>query len=604
MTLTGRLDQAIGSNALISQYDVWQIVGTVDRANLGNTARTYAFWIHCLIGNLGISTTATNTVVEVALAEVDATGAVVAVSMREIQRFQFADQRLWALSKVRQMVAAEFLLVLDGALSHPTWGTTWPSNRSLALVARINANGDPPGGNGQAFVADWQFVTWDLEALGSSRWYHAEYQPAQPQAFNAPGTPRYFTMAHGGAALGATSETWLVFWSSTYRPWRAVGASPDLTLFLSPDGIAGNEQEIFKVGSNGRLLGDFAGRWCQFAHGAFAVVVLANGVSTLGISGEDRYTAGGAGLPPSQTWVVGSSVFAVRLRDAASVDDLYHVQYETSANEYDVIDELARPNGRYLPWAPSNPPGASNWAILACCAVNSFNASSSVPNSYSQLLHGEGFSPRLALTWGMAQMAEPLDRIPQVLALEASYGVNATVRQYEFDWWHGVHGPFLANPDRDVRRWTVVGFGFEDDPSNVPALDPDVPASIILIPNRESLDPGSLSALPREPAADYHEEAETAEADWRSPTGYRWPLPRFAKGRRTFDLHFPGLTAAELAADLAFYDANPFVKWTPKSEAAALPFLVVKKPEGKPDSPRHWTLSLQLLELVFTGPPS
>ena len=161
-------------------------------------------------------------------------------------------------------------------------------------------------------------------------------------------------------------------------------------------------------------------------------------------------------------------------------------------------------------------------------------------------------------------------------------------------WYSGQQ---IARAGTDI---ALAAWSWENDPNYVPTPIPEAPSTTWLVPGRESLDAGSLAALPTSPAREVsaRETLDVATIESLDPVRPRWPL--YLGARRRFDIAWPALSRSERATLQAFLAANRVFALTLEVEGETI--AVVAGELAVVDiAAAQYSATLSVVELVWTG---
>ena len=580
MVLTGRIDRGIGQAARIDAFDTpidqWTIVDHVPAAELDNTSRRFAFFVSGRMGDTTIQDPNLQRFLrmEVTLAEMEADGTLRPIP-RFVQSISMRDVRL-AAGNFPGSVGVPFsaLLLLDaGATSTLNVSNTLPAGSTIALVARIASNTGPIGLPASFSVADWTIVTWDLEALGASNYFHHD---------------RVFT---GGITLGGGTvtldntgpviaedpdETWLLFWDIEYQASRDGPA----VFFVELDPTSGN-QEIRLTGSQGSY--GMEGHLDFETHhlGGFRTHVPTEDVQ-LRLRAADKVAAGSLNNEWN-SW----RMFAVKL---SALYDPHFLQDDRIAQKSTDFGDLTR----FVPFE-YQVEHASNYITLVHAVIASpFNGRL---RYHTQALRG---GPQDDCVMAVAN-TDAREGIAQTVSSQTGIGRNTNLGRKQVYHW-ALQGQNYTPPNLDLFDFTAVSFGFENDPSNIPDPSTTVVSRILIRPDRESLEPELLLDPPRPVTTWETERRERARHTFESDVGYRWRLPKFARARSRHVALWTGMTWQERVALMDFLRRNRAFRETPPHFDAPIALHVVGIPQPTRDEASGlFQLEVEVLELVHTG---
>lgn len=599
MTLKGHASQRYAAPVRVSSYTGFQIVDVLFTSAELASGGSYAVWVSGRVGDVVVPTGANvqRQAIDVALATVnESTGQIETVSFLENAAWGLADGALRRGVIGPPTIGFSFLMFVGGGFTHPNLGSSWPADRSLALVARLRDGGSQRVGS--VAVGDWHAVAWDLDAIGAGGYLANRFVPGAPVSFGDRSGGRT-SLWLAPSAFPSDGSEWLTFWAARFWNYPSTTGTPWIEPYVTPNATFGSRETIDRVGVAARAPREqaFAGRSVD-SLGGVRVVTPANLVTRFGIGALSGWDTSAA--DPAQPALVDAAVFAVHR------SELYQFQY-VQQGEHDAGDpligtaNLGDPTG-VVP-AEIAAPLPAKWATLH--QVRVLPSQQPVPawRQYRPILMGSNQSPTYVYPWADVQTVRSDERLPSQVGTDLERFGNVGIdSRFELAHWSGVQGvPYLTDPYRPVEFASAVLFGLDDNPSNY-ELPPVLAGSVVaVIPGRESLDAASLDPLPRQPDADIREEVDGVEDGFVSDVGYRWPTPRFVGTRRSWTLTFSGLTFAERDALLAFLRARGAIQWTPPGESQAVACGILKRPTATQTDVRSFSIALELVELVYTG---
>jgi hypothetical protein len=153
---------------------------------------------------------------------------------------------------------------------------------------------------------------------------------------------------------------------------------------------------------------------------------------------------------------------------------------------------------------------------------------------------------------------------------------------------------------QSVYDFAFVAFHPVRDPNNV-TTGPGSPLTpLLLVPGKQSPDPGSLPAPPLAPDGDPLERGDLERNKISGGSGYSRGWPMGAKALRVISLSWTALKESDAATLFAFLRDNPAWRYTPP-RSAALAVLGVSRPVLTPVSHRTFSISQDVAVLVWTG---
>lgn len=587
MTLTGGIQKNGGVTKITgaSASGGWQKVVTVDRAKFAAGGH-YVFVIQGRVGAQRILSGApVNTVVEVCPG--DNNGPHYALT----HRYEVADGWLSSGDVCMPMywvipVAADVTVP-----AHPVYGRSWPGSRDVVVWARIWLNGDPGPISCTVKVADCHVMWWDLDALGGvgGGRYVCEGTDYASPLFN-PTTGAWGDFGRMSGTLGSAGEEWLAFWMLDYAPRHPIAAALIAPSFQLVSYNPYPTIDSTLVGSDRWGISPRGQNFSRFHGGGQWGLARPSGASfQLGFRGRDLHTNASYA-----TAIWGVRIFAVRL------DDLYEPRRVESASVTAMTSltfgEFEQ--GALFPFEPSPPVvGPTEYVTLYHhipkhpSNYEAFGAA--VTDNAGNLIDGP-FLPSVQLG--------PLgEGVPRLAVGRLLLGAGSD--RYELYSW-----PLATNPPSrryDCVDVQAVGFGFEDNPSNINTTVPAVPPAVIINPGHEALDVSMLPDLPVTPDA-------AAELDllgdhvhrFRTDTGYVRTWGRFTGPRARWRFVWSAIDRTDVDSLLSFFTAHLTFRFAPATRSENAPFVVTRRPTAADSAGagKYYSFSIEAMELVNTGP--
>jgi hypothetical protein len=170
--------------------------------------------------------------------------------------------------------------------------------------------------------------------------------------------------------------------------------------------------------------------------------------------------------------------------------------------------------------------------------------------------------------------------------------------QYRAHFLGGLSGSPIPFAVRDL---TIVQFAPVRDPDVLPNAPPSVGAPVVVVPGRESLDPGSLSAPPTAPCGLVEESGQVDEDSIIGATGYKRTWPIGGKVRRSFTVEWPALGESAARTLFDFLIANRAFRYTPP-RGVAIAVLQLGNPQlQQQQGAQVYAISTRVTELIWTG---
>jgi hypothetical protein len=575
----------------------WQIVHRVPVEQTA-VSNSLAFVVHGSVGHVQWGANTERHQIEVALGIVQEGGALV-VDSRDTFRIALQDTTIGALNSDGGLCSYPFQFLATVAADgydHPLFGTIWKAAEQLVVVARIVSNGSA-GQEASCYVSDVVAVIFDLSELAAEGvpYYTHRYEPQQPQTLTL--SPR--VLDYGQTLSSTAGEVYLVFHAWSFRSYTGNGGP--LLQIMQSDGTLAASRARDELGIDGvdhsPAVPSQIDNLRQMNCGGFAVVEQGRGgLDLVGFSARDQArSVSGFG-----TAVKRAQWFAVRLKSSAGIDDFYGVRIDDDLDDPQRIVDLFNypaPGQFGAPFEvqPANP---TTYALFTQARIAKSSGLAGRLTSFRHLVTGTDGSPIVSLPVINTTTKDRDEPVPynayirgRDLAGQAGFRIV----------WANTIGSIAIPAPLAASWYRTVGFGFETNPStfNFPAVTPGT--FVQIVPDRESLDVGSLVELPRQPSAQLDETQEVPGSTFVGDTGYRWRLPKLVASRRSLSIAFDGLDATERDELLQFFRSNPTFAWTPPGEVAR-PWLVVERPVSSADSIRY-VVTVRVLELVFFDNP-
>lgn len=559
--------------------DGWEIVARLPAARIPSSGR-YAFIVSGKIGGISLlGATPRNGVAQVCLG--DTSGLRHPLYRTNIP----LGESLGAL----ESVPFQFVVLFSASpvITDVLWGSTWNNTGGfeMCLWARVFLNNDPATYSASFVVSDVSWLWFDVDRIpvGDRQCEEVLYSP-----------PLAITTSLAGIAgcintPGSAGQKWLHFVNLSYTPRASLGPAPSFTAgFSTGASFAGFTG---RVGTNGRL---GMARWPAQAgpepliwhQGAFWYEQQPGAVYLPGIKGFDRQTFGAG----ASTLVYRFRYFGVRL------DNLLDVLVRSDTQDPNVTGNLTIPPPWQNGYVPLERPAT---AIVSAPFVFSTGIVQSTDRRAYDAALTTDRGQQLAFPTQFTQTDAALAEGQAVMAF-SDHGLSRSEPdiQYRAHFLGGLSGSPIPFAVRDV---TIVQFTPVRDPDVLPNAQPSVGAPVIVVPGRESLDPGSLSAPPTAPCGIIAESGDVAESALIGATGYKRTWPIGGKVRRAFTIQWPVLGESAARTLFDFLVAHPAFRFTPPRRAA-IAVLQIDNPQMQQEQGAQvYSISTRVTELIWTG---
>ena len=487
--------------------------------------------------------------------------------------------------------------------------------RSPRLFARIATNGAPASSVSASFrVGARGLVVFSLDRLGATDWVDGSYRPPQGQNLNgspnppSPGSSRTFHLSSFTGIFDGADD-WIVFGAATVWPnWSPahVGTGiPWYRMRLDKGGAGTTFEEILgrdRLWAMHPLVpagtGGFGGQGArhQQATGGFGIISSPEDFDQIRFEGVDRNPSGDTSAVRGFEW------FAIR---SSALGFFRSLQKDFGGGSlFPMLNDYDAAVLSYEPAEWSRPTFAS--AVLLLTAKWFRRGVGGFSGDLAHLLWirtnasaatSRGFSL-------LSPMAVPTRYVNEGREMILGARIeNLRPNEVQFQFL-GLSNPLDAPPGTGSNRYptdfAAATWIWENDPDYVPSTVPAVPPATTLVPGREAIDIGSISALSVEPERDsIVERPDRKLAEFVSDDGTRSRWPSWLTVRREFDLAWNGLSVAE--KDALLDELRGFVKWTPPFRSAPIALLALGVPDVVDLGRAKYAVRATLVELVWLG---
>jgi len=486
----------------------------------------------------------------------------------------------------------QFVVLVSSAFPDGLLGSSLnPDTTQLCLYGRVSLNGDPQTYGASFLVADLVWHWWDIGRIPAGHWaadqvLTTDILPVAPEA-------SWRRMAP--APFGGNGETWLHFPNVWYQSLIAANACA-FRFGVVWDGATPATFDT-KIGN------------CDRAN---------TGAGQSNRWGQSHFPQTGNLLEVPQVQQGG---FFVHQNGNATTRPAYFgyaqlgrvFRYRTFAVRIDTLPDLlwrhegwVSPGGVPIgqPWEetflarerPRPVPGILTNPIVMVHQVGKFFGP---PKSYGTWVteNGNGQS----LSFGQ-QVFPKADQSRGEAVSAVSIGRRIFQRTSPAMQWraHLVGKVGMPTAVQQVVDFTFVQFHPTRDPENLSDPPGTTPPPIVLVPAKQSLDVGALSAPPFAPSAATNERIQEERPSITGTTGYRRRWPLGTKAARVFTVSWPALSDADGEILVAWLILNPAWRYTPP-RAAALPVLTISAAQLQQVGHRVVSCSVDVVVLTYTG---
>lgn len=571
--------------------DNWQQLAALPQASMPSGARPYVFIVQGTIGNVQLAGTFPfRGVLQLCLGT---------TAGLKHENFRVGVSARVALDAT-QGVPFQFVVFVNSTFSDVLLGSTFnPAGSQLCLWARTFLNGDAQTYAVQFTVADVSWLWFDISTIPGAS-VSMDQQDFIASGGTALGTTVPTSFNKLGSSFGADGQTWLNFanvWCISQEFNQAIPANaPRFHFGHTPDGTY--PSFVKKIGS--------VDRWgMQHAQ-----------VSQVGFATRTQWQHGGfwvhqgaqqAGFSAYELPIVTNRTLLFRYRHfALRLDQLPDVRFRSDPgpNPMGVNGSvvsggqpawqnhtltLERPTPNPLILSPTLPivmihgvmraPAPTVYSYGARVFEQAFDGmAQGATNCFpiAVAVRGEAVSS-MAFTRRGFQTTSPVMQFKgAMIGGSSSLGVAAEVVDFCMVTWHPIQDP---------------------SPKTTPGA---VPAPLLLVPGKQSPDPGSLSPPPHAPSGDPLERGNLERNEIRGGTGYARGWPMGAKALRVLTVNWGPLSETDAAAVFTFLRDTPAWRYTPP-RSPSLAVLSISRPELSPASHRTATITVDVAVLVWTG---
>ena len=567
--------------------DQWQRVALLPQAQLPDraTVESYVFIAWCSIGHFQWTVQSSqNAVVEVAIGTHNGPE-----GAAQRHRLIFNDARY--SRGVRRDAAQPVFWVYSRTSS--VRGTWVGDMDGIAIWARISANGDLPGLiQGSFRITNIGIQAFSLRTVTGTQSFVVRnvFGPLRLEpAFSS----RQVYMTSTSGVFDGTG-TWLGFCSIRY--WPGTHGKPQMHVIYSPDGTHTHPGVLILHGLGTRGVGLKAfytqfggmqngGRWDQQLAGGWFTIQNPVAAGEFGVWAHDPLGATGSNANCAL------AEFEIFLIKASVVLAQFTQDIKNPTATATLWNKLGQSPPVTEPYEWTRPFDADTEIIFQGGADASVTGS---PSYFAVIETNERGS---ALVQRGAMLC---DRDQTVLAhMGTRFQLRGGLIQTKF---YGTQSTFeSAQPEnRQSDDHCVASWQWENAPNTTPTPKPPDVSMTFLVPNRESLDAGSLLALPIAPDVDMDEILEAPRHEFVARDGTKLTWPRWLGVRRTFSFSWSGMSNADKDTLLAFFLANRMFKWTQFDQGDVIALALVGGVESQDVGLRH-VVRIQAVELVWTG---
>lgn len=494
----------------------------------------------------------------------------------------------------------------------PGFRTGWDTADDLVLWAKIDPNGDPSSLlTGASFrITDAGLLGFSLQNVGVE-YFHDLYSPGAPFPGNlSNGEQNHHMSSIAGWAAGA--GTWLGFSQTTYIPLGENTAPSWWTVYDAAGSFPGTRELGRGDGTNGGPIGMMArtdldnstGKMAVHADGGAFVRTNPASLAQFGIVGKEWSSQ-------TPSLLVDWECFALRVDSGASSGGLGQFQHvrkdappggtlKSIFNDENFATRLSEPIE-----ITAEPTALSDLLL----SVGSW-----FQNTIDEVSYHANAEPLLGGTLKITQQLDPWIRA-STYKDSPRHNIGGRVPGYPMSGlqWNCQVDQNIGETGKQLNRraqdFLVCGWNWENNPADIPYNLPAVPAAVAIVPGRESLDVGSLNALPNGaggeqllPEVGRGLQDEMARHAFEPDDGELLTWPHFLTPRRTFRLIWRGLSRADRDTLLAFFaaQADRAFKWAPPGESDTA-FVVHSSPSSRDVGLVH-EVTVTAVELVWTGP--
>jgi hypothetical protein len=450
--------------------------------------------------------------------------------------------------------------------------------------ARSVWNGDPQTYQAGFDVEGLSWLWWDLTAIPSGHSTWGRYLPAAPVVL--PSVPGLAVV--NSAAFGATGETWLCFQNVWYEPRGYNQPAPQFAMGQAEDGTVGTF--LARIGSTG---------WGMSRVPPFVAVdtlaevgqVQQGGFWTIPTTGTATRMIIGAWAPsPGVVWIRRVHWFAARID---TLEDMRRASFATTPLGGPMTGAAWRTTSLTLerPAAGTLVEPIVMAHGVARLPVGAFGGMGvRVLEQQEGSWFGATAAPQIEPARGEGCSSMALGR--------RLFQVGSPAIQWRLAQAGSAGAPPSPQPMADGE---LVAFHPVRDPENITTPPGGLPSPIVLVPDRQAPDVGSLSQPPARPSSERPQRARDERPAIRGGTGYRRSWPLGASVLRELSLQWGPMPRDDGQAVFDFLRANQVWAYLPPSGA-----LVAVGNLGNPElaaaDHRNVTVSIDVALLTWTGP--
>lgn len=576
--------QTVGTTAGPSGGDNWTQLASLPESKMAGTSE-YAVLVTGKIGRVQLAGTgASKGMLQLCL------GTTAGTRLPEF-RVNIPVDQAPLLSAQLSGLPFQFLLFVSTAIPDSVLGSSFnPASSQLCLWGRTYTNGDAQTYAVTFVVADVNWLWFDLGEIPSGHFAISSMVGTNPFPTTAPTAWQHM----GASAFGGAGQQWLHFSNVWYETLGYAALSPRFTFGISADGSASSV--VKKVGNSGR----WGRNRTPFVAGATETAMVQIGCLWTHTNAGATTKFGYHVWEPAPATSVGKrwrhlairidTLTDVRVRQQAGPDLLAQtISAPTWPENFLTIERpaagiLTNPIVIAHGVVHHNPP--PTFDPQAGFAVRAFDGSPGDPFA----LGDSACFPQSDAPRGEACSSIGFGRRPyQVLSPAMQWRVSFPGDDV-----------FASSTLQPVYDFCFVTFHPIRDPENV-TTGPGSPLTpLVLVPSKQSPDPGSLSLPPHAPNADPLERGILERNKVEGVTGYSRSWPMGARALRVMTVSWGPLPESQAQAVFAFLRDNPTWRYVPP-RSSALAVLSTSRPVLSPASHRSFTITIDVAVLVWTG---
>jgi hypothetical protein len=483
----------------------------------------------------------------------------------------------------------QFLLFVSTPFPDSVLGSSFnPAGSQLCLWARTYTNGDAQTYAVTFIVADVNWLWFDLTRIPSAHWAASDAVGTNPFPTSAPTSWQSM-----GSAFGAAGEQWLHFANVWYETLSYGALSPRFTFGISPDGNASSVTK--KVGNSGR----WGRNRTPFVAGSTETAMTQIGCLWTHTNAGATTKYGYHVWEPAPATSVGKRWRHLAIR----IDPLTDVHVRQQAGP----DALAQ--------TISVPTWPDNYLTIERPAAGTLTEP--IVIAHGVVAHNPPplFAPQAGFAARVFEESAPNPQLGDVGCFpqsDASRGEAASsiafgrrmlqVLSPAMQWRVSFPGDdvFASASLQNVYDFGFVTFHPVRDPNNVTTGPGSALAPLLLVPGKQSPDPGSLSPPPIAPNGEVLERGNLERNKIQGATGYSRGWPLGARQLRVLTVTWGPLNEDDAAEVFDFLRNSPTWRYTPP-KSAALAVLTMTRPVLMPVSHRTFTITVDVAVLVWTG---